>query len=60
MKNIKTLLPKDKLDDNNLEKIKLLNDSDLFELPLPFRRPMIFSSKAMSAKCRPVVGSSRI
>ena len=29
MKNIKTLLPKDKLDDSNLEKIKLLNDSDL-------------------------------
>ena len=32
MKNIKTLLPKDKLDDNNLEKIKLLNDSDLSQL----------------------------
>ena len=32
MKNIKTLLPKDKLDDSNLEKIKLLNDSDLSQL----------------------------
>ena len=32
MKNIKTLLPKDKLDDSNLEKIKLLNDSDLSQI----------------------------
>ena len=32
MKNIKTLLPKDKLDDSNLEKIKILNDSDLSQL----------------------------
>ena len=32
MKNIKILLPKDKLDDSNLEKIKLLNDSDLSQI----------------------------
>ena len=32
MKNIKTLLPKDKLDDSNLEKIKLLKDSDLSQI----------------------------
>ena len=32
MKNIKTLLPKDKFDDNNLKKIKLLNDSDLSQI----------------------------
>ena len=32
MKNIKILLPKDKLDDSNLEEIKLLNDSDLSQL----------------------------
>ena len=32
MKNIKTLLPKDKFDDSNLEKIKLLNDSDLSQI----------------------------
>ena len=32
MKNIKTLLPKDKLDDSNLEKIKLLNDFDLSQI----------------------------
>ena len=32
MKNIKTLLPKDKFDDSNLEEIKLLNDSDLFQI----------------------------
>jgi hypothetical protein len=32
MKNIKTLLPKDKFDDGNLEKIKLLNDSDLSQI----------------------------
>ena len=32
MKNIKTLLPKDKLDDSNLEKITLLNDSDLSQI----------------------------
>lgn len=32
MKNIKTLLPKDKFDDNNLEEIKLLNDSDLSQI----------------------------
>ena len=32
MKNIKILLPKDKFDDSNLEKIKLLNDSDLSQL----------------------------
>ena len=32
MKNIKTLLPKDKLDDSNLENIKLLNDSDLSQI----------------------------
>ena len=32
MKNIKILLPKDKFDDSNLEKIKLLNDSDLSQI----------------------------
>ena len=32
MKNIKILLPKDKFDDSNLEEIKLLNDSDLFQI----------------------------
>ena len=32
MKNIKTLLPKDKFDDSNLEKIKLLDDSDLSQI----------------------------
>ena len=32
MKNIKTLLPKDKLDGSNLEEIKILNDSDLSQL----------------------------
>ena len=32
MKNIKILLPKDKLDDSNLEEIKLLNDSDLSQI----------------------------
>ena len=32
MKNIKTLLPKDKFDDGNLEEIKLLNDSDLSQI----------------------------
>ena len=32
MKNIKTLLPKDKFDDSNLEEIKLLNDSDLSQI----------------------------
>ena len=32
MKNIKILLPKDKVDDSNLEKIKLLNDSDLSQI----------------------------
>ena len=32
MKNIKILLPKDKFDDGNLEEIKLLNDSDLFQI----------------------------
>ena len=32
MKKIKTLLPKDKFDDSNLEKIKLLNDSDLSQI----------------------------
>ena len=32
MKNIKILLPKDKFDDNNLKKIKLLNDSDLSQI----------------------------
>lgn len=32
MKNIKTLLPKDKLDDSNLEEIKRLNDSDLSQI----------------------------
>ena len=32
MKNIKTLLPKDKFDDSNLEKIKFLNDTDLSQI----------------------------
>ncbi len=32
MKNIKTLLPKDKFDDSNLEEIKLLDDSDLSQI----------------------------
>ena len=32
MKNIKTLLPKDKLDGSNLEEIKILNDSDLSQI----------------------------
>ena len=32
MKNIKILLPKDKFDDSNLEKIKILNDSDLSQI----------------------------
>ena len=32
MKNIKTLLPKDKFDDGNLEEIKILNDSDLSQI----------------------------
>ena len=32
MKNIKTLLPKNKFDDSNLEEIKLLNDSDLSQI----------------------------
>ncbi len=32
MKNIKTLLPKDKFDDSNLEEIKRLNDSDLSQI----------------------------
>ena len=32
MKNIKTLLPKDKFDDGNLEEIKRLNDSDLSQI----------------------------
>ena len=32
MKNIKTLLSKDKFDDSNLEEIKLLNDSDLSQI----------------------------
>ena len=32
MKNIKTLLPKDKFDNSNLEEIKLLNDSDLSQI----------------------------
>ena len=32
MKKIKTLLPKDKFDDSNLEKIKLLNGSDLSQI----------------------------
>ena len=32
MKNIKILLPKDKFDDSNLEEIKLLNDSDLYQI----------------------------
>ena len=32
MKNIKTLLPKDKFDEGNLEEIKLLNDSDLSQI----------------------------
>ena len=32
MKNIKTLLPKYKFDDSNLEEIKLLNDSDLSQI----------------------------
>ena len=32
MKNIKTLLPKDKFDDGNLEEIKLLDDSDLSQI----------------------------
>jgi hypothetical protein len=32
MKNIKILLPKDKFDDSNLEKIKRLNNSDLSQI----------------------------
>ena len=32
MKNIKTLLLKDKFDDGNLEEIKILNDSDLSQI----------------------------
>ena len=32
MKNIKTLLPKDKFDDGNLEEIKLLKDTDLSQI----------------------------
>ena len=32
MKNIKTLLSKDKFDDSNLEKIKRLNNSDLSQI----------------------------
>ena len=32
MKNIKTLLPKDKFDDSNLEEIKLLKDTDLSQI----------------------------
>ena len=32
MKKIKTLLPKDKFDDSNLEEIKLLKDTDLYQI----------------------------